>query len=301
MSVAVQPSSLSAAGSRFDPSSFARSRRYTSTGTVGSILDDIQKLREFDSFQERRNKTWIGVAVGGFVLFLAGVGCLFMEQPTYALVIGGVGLATMFTAFIVLVLRSGLDLENRRYELVAGILGLLQKDMAADQPVLLQIDFREHNHKEKFVRSGKVGRWDTKFYVDRWLELRGRFLDGSKFSVALIQKHQDRSCTKRSASGKTKYKSKTKSSTEAIVGIKFKEKRYPNKPPNAVELFKSVKLPNWVELKSINGEGDMLTIRATTTSDWNTRVDGQNKVTHDGVHWLATMFMNLYQQLNRSR
>ncbi|MCA9139814.1 MAG: hypothetical protein KDB00_23740 [Planctomycetales bacterium] len=301
MSAGAQQRSPAASESSFDPASFSRSRRYHATGNAGLILGDIQKLREFDSFQERRNMIWILVVVFGFVLFFVGIAFLFMDRTTPAWVTGGVGLATIFTSFTILAMRSGLDLDNRRYELVAGILGLLQRDMASDAPIQLTIDFREHNHKDKFVRSGKVGRWDAKFYVDRWLEMKGRLLDGSKYSVSMIQKHQDRSRTKRSVSGKMKYKTKTKGSCEAVVSIKFKEKCYPQKPPNDLELYKSANLPEWVELKSFKTEGDILTIRATTTEEWNSRTATQGNVARDGVHWLAMMFMNVYKQLNRSK
>jgi hypothetical protein len=258
-------------------------------------------LRQLDAIQEKKSLLW--VSVGSIGLVLAGIGlmCALAGQTAAAVPILVIGVIVAIVGFSLRAIHGRLNLVNRRYEMVAGILALLSKDMAEDALVSVDLDFRPHNHPDKFHRQGKVRSWNVKFFVDCWLQVQGRFVDGTKYSISLIEKRQDRHRTKRSASGKIKNKSKTKNSSEAIVSLKFKQKRYPKASLLYERARETVQLPSWVGLKAIKTSADQLTLRTATQHQWEASGPDQQRVKLDGVNWIAMMFLSLYRLLNLSR
>ena len=63
------------------------------------------------------------------------------------------GLTAIF-GFAQMAINGRFDLDDRRYEIVTGIMQLLSKDMAADAEVSVSIDFRPHQPFRDFARSG---------------------------------------------------------------------------------------------------------------------------------------------------
>lgn len=243
------------------------------------------------------------MVLGGAILLVAFV-CLIMEASSTAKLFALLGGLTFVTGLIGWSVIGYADLENRRYEFLVQLVRLLGADMPANGLLSAKMDLLPTSHSSNFVEKGTVGAWKTKFYVDRWLELSGVFLDGSKFSVAMIEKHQDRSKTKRSRSGKTKTKYKKKNSSEAIVRLKLKSKRHPDTSQYLAAIQKHIRLPDWTVLKSVDVQENTITLRATTLITWDVRVPGETAgsggkaVDFDGVEWVAMMFLSLYQALN---
>ncbi|PHR96530.1 MAG: hypothetical protein COA78_28690 [Blastopirellula sp.] len=273
---------------------FKKTLQYQSNATVKSVLNDFEYFQQFDKEQEKKCLTWGMICGAGVVLAVAGILLCFNEQTSFGIPVIVVGAVVAIAAGINYQINKRLDLENKRYELASGVLQLLKTDMAEDSTINVALDFNPHNHKAKFVRSGKVGYWNAKFYLDKWLEIQGRFVDGTKFSLTFIEKQQDRHRTKRSASGKTKHKYKTKNASEVIVSLKIKNKRYPHLESLINDLNKSVQLPPWVELKSVVTDGDALTIRSVTKNSWGSK-------DKDGVNWVALKFLSLYKLLNDAK
>lgn len=300
----------STTSSTFDEAKFRRSLRYQVNDTAESVLADMAFLRQFDRGHEKRSRNWKIAGFIGLPFFFIALLCFLNANTdrvnrdvstTAGIVTGGVGLLLISVGFGMCWKHSSLDLDDRRYEVVAGLLRLLSKDMADDARVTVKIDFRPHNHARKLLRKGKAGYWNVKFFVDRWLEVSGSFVDGTKYSVTLIEKQQDRHRTKRSASGKTKHKYKTKNSSEAIISLKIKQKRYPRAQGLYGKFQKTVKLPPWVNLKSVRADGDRLTLRTTTPTKWDAVGPEGKRPKRDGVNWMAMMFLSLYRLLNVSK
>jgi len=285
----------------FDVAEFKRSRCYKVDDTSDTIVADMVHLRLFNRAQKKTIRTWSWVGGLGIASTVAGIVILFAQMVIPGAVVGSIGLAAAIVGFSRRVINGRLKLDERRCELVAGFLFLLSKDMATDAQINITMDFRPHNHPDKLLRRGKVRYWDASFFLDRWLEVRGRFLDGTKYSITLIEKQQDRHRKKRSASGKYKNKHKTKNTSEAIVSLKIKQKRYPRTADSPGGIQDSMKLPPWVELKSADIEGDILTLRTTTKLGWDAVSLDESPPERDGVHWIAMMFLALYRLLNDSK
>ncbi|MGI9465651.1 MAG: hypothetical protein ACR2OA_00870 [Rubripirellula sp.] len=297
----------------FDEAGFQKTLVYKSKSSPETVIAQLSSLRSLDKKIEEARKKYsvirlLGglVAVGGFLSILlldAEGGGIIGGMLVLLSVLGGV-LAFFWGAYC-LYASSTQDIPDRRYEAALGILKLLSKDLAKDSLVEIQVDCRPHNHKSKKVRTGKVSYWNVKYHVDNWFVLRGAFADGTKFSIMLIEKQQDRSRTKRSASGKIKHKSKTKIASEAILRLKIKPTKNPDLRDGWQGRVKSnvaaVRLPDWTQRKSLDAKGDRITLRSTTKSSWdavNTAAQRGTKVQRDGVKWMAMMFLSLYGVLD---
>jgi hypothetical protein len=295
--------------STIDGSVLRKTGKYERTASASVVLADVEVIRGIDAEAERQVQFWTRFIAAGIVGLFAG----FLMAAGWEWVLAGAGLATvgLVTLVTAIVKRSQYgkqDVADRRYELVAGMLNYLRRDMAADEQVSVSIDFRPHNHESKFREKGKVGYWNAKFFVDPWMVINGRFLDGTKFAVSMIEKQQDRHRTKRSASGKLKTKHKTKNASEAIVTLKVKQKRYPELSAHASTLdTSSVRLPDWVSAKAVGVEEQGLTLRSTTKLGWDVHSPAERQqgdtasLERDGVHWIAMKFMYLYSLLNQAK
>jgi hypothetical protein len=241
--------------------------------------------------------------IGASVLaMLIGIVCIVAEAVVVGCVVGLAGLILLITAISRKFVHKRMDVENRRYELAAELLRYLSKDMAPDAVLDGTIDFRAHNHKNKLQRSDKVGLWNAKFFVDPWMTLTGRLLDGTKFTITMIQKHQDRHRTKRSASGKTKHKYKTKASSEAIVALRIKPHRYPEVAALSGSVHPAtIRLPPGIQVKAFDANNESLTLRTTTTNNWKVYPRDQREKSDDGVQWIAMQLMCLYGLLNNAK
>lgn len=294
---------------------FAESLQYRVRSPADRVLSDIDFLKKFDLVQQSKAKSWkqkaiYGVVGGliGLVLVVIGIN---VAAPLAALgaVAAIVGLGFAIFAGVQASSSGKLDLENRRYGLLEGVVRLVAADVGGDAPLGVSLDFRDQTHADKLQRKGKVGHWNAEFYVDRWLDLQGRFVDGTKFSVAMIEKHQKRHRKKRSRSGKIKHKSKTKHATEAIVSLKIKGKRYPQLTGQAKQVNQYIQLPPKATLKSIRVEGEQLVLRSTCEVPWSLKSMGQDGFAErvrrgsklDGVNWIAMMLLSLYALLNESK
>jgi len=283
-----------------DERQFMRSLQYSGIVPVASAASDMTYLRSIDKMVESRK--WISCVVASIAGVMMIGGCFLAEYKP--LLFGGlalVGFLTFLAGLISAWRYHQFDLDDRRYEFVASLLPLLQVDMEENATAEIHMNFLPHNHKSKFQRKGKVGYWDANFYNDAWFSMRGRFLDGTKFSMTLLEKQQDRSRWKTSMSGKLKRKTKTKNASEVIVSLKFKNKRYPNAQELASGIQQFVRLPQWAELKSVAAEGDALTLRSTTKSGWSAGNPQGQQPARDGVGWVSMAFLSLYKLLNEAK
>lgn len=269
---------------------------YQIDGTVDQINSDIEHIRNFDLEQEKNRRFWGYLAVGCVVAGLLGF-CI-MGAPLLGIPLMVIALPTFVVAMFKYVHYTSTDLDNRRYELLSGLLQLIRTDMATDATLSLRMDLRPHDHKDKFDREGTAGVWDVKHFYDPWLELQGRLLDGTKFTLEMIEKQQNRFRWKQSRSGKWKRKSKRKNASEALLYLQVKGEKYPNLNVLANDIQDALKLPEWAAVKSVTAEADSLTLRVKCKVPWEAAQPNQSPPRCDGVHLTASMFLSLYQGLN---
>ena len=286
----------------FNEVTFRQSLSYSSTALPSDILRDIDTIRNLDANAEHNNHFWNLVIAGCVLGILVAIGAIAAEITVVGIFFGVAGLIGLCVSISRKVHNNRLDVPNRRYELVTEVLGYLSKDIGPDETVTVLLDFKPHNHKSKFDRKGKAGKWNVKYFVDTWLTLSGRLRDGTKFNISMIEKRQDRDRTSTSRSGKTKWKTKTKVASEAILQLKVKPRRYPNLSALAGATDSNAfQLPPAIGVKAFFADDETLRLRTTSAFEWDVYPMKERPGKHDGVTWLATKLMTLYGLLNTAR
>ena len=281
-----------------DLKAFSRSRTYSQTAVPGDIVQDMHALRRFDRHHERKQSLWswlFGIGLVATVVLGFG-GIMAVESGGKALMpFAGVALIFALISFGIRRRYKRFNLENRRYELVARLLRYLSADMAPGEQVGMAIDFRETDHRDKFAGKGESNGWKIQHYKDSWLQVQGRFVDGTRFVIQLAQLLQKRSKWKRGASGKMKHKTKQKGKALAMVRLSVKPDKYPRLPQVAGGAQQAVQLPGHAALGDLGIEGHRLTIKSTFLDRWSEEEE------HSGSQVIAMMLLSLYQVLNLAK
>ncbi|HEY0094644.1 MAG TPA: hypothetical protein VGB96_09980, partial [Archangium sp.] len=141
-----------------DVEQFSKEPIYRASLPCTQVLEDLQRLSELDDLKEKQQARASAVATGTLA---AGVLCMFvgfflLDGEGIAAVLGWAGAVLALVGVIALVMRSRyqrLNLENRRYQLASRMVGLLQADIAPDEPVTLELDLRPETHPDKYANE----------------------------------------------------------------------------------------------------------------------------------------------------
>jgi hypothetical protein len=285
---------------------FKRTLIYEARGPVAAVRADLEALRAFDADVERRQAQGTRIGCAGLIGIVAGVSIIkpaSASQNAFLAAVGlaAVGLIAAVVGFVRRAVYKRINLENRRYELLGRVLALLEKDMRPDADVAVKLDLRPASHAEKLARKGKAGDWNVSYYTDRWLTLVGRLVDGTRYTLVLLAKVQARSRWARGRSGKMKYKTKSKGSSDAILRLKVKPDRYRHLADLAADARSAVQLPAGARVKAIQLEPGAALLRVAATDGWDDVAPGNTASKPSGAHLVAMMFVSLYQVLNLSR
>lgn len=278
---------------------------YEGEATADELQQDLARLRELDKTSESRKRVGCFVMVVGLLTAIGGV-VSTAEQPTMStasMIVIVVGLVILVGGIVGRVTSGRGDLPDVRYELLHRLLELLRRDMAANAPLQVQLDFSSPAASKKFTKKGSVGSWDVKYYDDPWLRLQGRFVDGTSYMLQLTERTQKRSKWKTSSSGKSKHKTKTKSATVAALSLKVKPRKYPQLGLQRSRAKSLVTLPAWCEVKRLQVEDAGMLLKVGTKGAWDVAKPDKplDKTKNDGVEMIAAMFMGLYSVLDQSR
>jgi len=292
-----------------DIAQFEKNYVYERTATIPEVTADLQTIARSDAHHEKLKREWgyaiAGCVAVGFVSFfiLAGTN-QFQKNNTFAVIWLGLCFAGFVTSIVYYRKHSGADLANRRYELLEEVLRLLQRDSAANETVAVRLDLQRPDHSSKKTGDGKVGPWKVKYFTDPWLDLSGRFLDGTSFRLQGLEKFQARRKTYTSSSGKSKSKSKTKSALQVTLSLKPSAKQYENPEAIASKFEGTTQLPSWSDRKSVGLHKDRLQLTAQTSEEWHGKPLPANPDHNNyasGPHLVAMMFLSMYQALNESK
>lgn len=286
---------------------FKSSLIYEQQATAAEMVADIDQLRKLDREAESELTMWLYVLIASLAVV---IGCVVASIAIGGVVVLGavpVGAIALIGAIVAGIQRwrlGAFDLENRRYELVQGVLNMVGRDMDRDQAIKIRLDLRTPQHDQKLAGEASRGRWSVKFYRDPWLQMRGKLLDGTVFDIYVLEKYQSRG--KWGGRKGNKWKTKDRSATEVIVELTPKAEKYPNLDAMAEQLYGAVRLPQWVTLKLLHLNQGTLTLRVTTPADWDCPSPPEPgkqpaPTAFHGVDLISLMFLSLYQPLNLTR
>ncbi len=285
-------------------SDLTRTLVYQNQATIQAVHADTEAIRGVDRESEKLQNRWSWVAVLGGIVGAAGVVIGFVTGFGNPAAIGLLLVIGAFVLILGIAFRAKFARRNfadKRYELLHHLLQLLDKDTAAEAAVTVRLDLARPDTAQKFVSKGQVGYWKAKFFEDPWLQLTGRLLDGTAYSLTVVEKCQHRSRWKTSRSGKSKHKTKTKTATMAVLRLKPKPSKHRHLARLASDAADAVQLPSWAMLKSIEIEGGVLLLKASVKSEWSVPAAERGQPLCDGVQLIAMMFLSLYQVVNLSK
>ncbi|RYZ42529.1 MAG: hypothetical protein EOO71_07440 [Myxococcaceae bacterium] len=246
-----------------DLSAFQKTLVYQAHAPVPEVLEDLKVIGHLDQKAEAVRRTlWIAA----WSVLAAGLLSLFVLGP-----LGLVPIAASAVLFIVRARRRRTDLEDRRYGLVTTLLQRLQVDLAQDAVVDLTLDLAPNDEARKRVDQGSKGRWKFEDFTDAWLELQGRFADGTHLHLSMVEHLQKRSRTQRNARGKTKTKRKQKGMALMQVALRVKAERYPGLEVAYGQVQEAARLPPGITLSKMRVAADRLSLRALLGHDWVAR------------------------------
>ncbi|PTL78918.1 hypothetical protein [Vitiosangium sp. GDMCC 1.1324] len=289
-----------------DLDKFRRERTYRTQAPGSQVLKDLDVLRNLDTHHERLQQQTGHVGCGALLAAVALLILVFntnaFEEPTLHPVAAwgsGLLLVTGVIAFILRFRHARLNLEDRRYQLATRLVQMIQADTAPEELMTVEIDLRPATDSDKLSGKGKTpGGWDVKHYVDRWLSLQGRLMDGTHLRVEMTERTDQRSRTKRSRSGKYKTKSKTQSDALVRVRLQVKPEKYQHLGRLGARARNAVQLPQGTRLRALSVEEDRLDMTILVSQSWS--ADNKPPMVN-GVQVVAMSLLSLYQLLHLSR
>lgn len=262
------------------------------------LADTAKLAADLDGKRKFYKILFLVMVVPAFIFAFIGF-ALLASSPAIGMAIIAVMVGTTVYSLIRWLGLSKASLTTREVVLANRALGMLSRDMAPGAVVAFNSDFRPHDHAEKLKRTGQIHQWKTKFYVDPWLRMSGKLLDGTAFRLSATTHCQARHRWAKSRSGKSKLKSKKKEATVLALRLKFKPKRYPNLAKIS-QANGAVQLPPGVTLRRVGTAADSASI-SVKFSQWDNHSAKAVVGKTSGPHAIAMMFLSLYQILNLSK
>jgi hypothetical protein len=278
---------------------FRQSLNYQSSAPISELLADWQTIADFDKLvaaNQRRYNLILGLALllslGGGILVTNSV--VWVGWLLLAIGIGGLVYAgTMSGRY------ARLNLVNARYELLRQVLELVKRDMDAATPLQVQINFTaalDVAKKSETVPHPTRQGWKIDRFIDPWLSLSGKFLDGTHFSLKLTELSSKQYGWKRGRSGKSKYKSKVKSKGELELLLNCPRKKYGAMTLLQSDATAAIQLPPGAQLKQLKMTENRLLLVVKLPA-WF----GKTQPDKNLYQTITMMFLSLYQILNLAR
>lgn len=306
-------------------------RVYRQRAPCARVLEDLRPLasagRRRSWARSQVNRPWVTGAPIFSVLFLflvcglvAGVGLspIWIAGALGVVVLGFLlGMLPYFDLPLLNRVEDGHGLDVRRHELVTQVVALLQTDIAPEERLNVQLDLRAGKQPGKLTGTRQAPKgWEVKHYVDPWLHLEGRLLDGTYFRLDMTERVDERVRWKQSG---RRPKQKYKRDSDAIVRLRLRVKpeRYAHLPRIGKQAQKAVRLPRGARIKSLRVEADRLDLTVRVEVLWRVLSDtfwvptwgiGGMKESDEfrsnsllGDQLVAMMFLSLFQILQLSR
>ncbi|MCA9521424.1 MAG: hypothetical protein KC609_10650 [Myxococcales bacterium] len=257
---------------------------YEASASEPTIHEEIALIREIDRASETKAKrlAWISPVplVVGIVLAFA------VPDPTGSPVMIGLGLLTMIGLLVIRSRVRRTDFEDRRYELVDGLLRTL--DLAKDQPVTIRLMLGP----DKEVRRAK----GTTEYETPWLHLEAPLADGNTFSL-------DRTSFK-SVSVSTRQRGRTRVTTTTTrssfvdrLGVRYSPGTCPDVERAGAAIAEQLRFPAFMAVQKVEHHAGELAVTARCDSKWDAGTLGGESI--DAVALGAVMLAGLYRVLGR--
>jgi len=293
-----------------DFNQFRQNLSYTVQASVAKVIDDLQEIENIDRLAEQKQKHYgqqalyyfLGIMIA--VVLMVVVSNLNINNSLQNLlvilfIITIIGLSIGFIyALVNRVKFSKINIANYRYKTTQRILQMLSRDMDENTDIDLQLSFRP-TEKDEYktgtiphpIKSG----WKIDNYQQTWLELQGQFLDKTRFKLSATAISKKQYGWKRGSSGKSKYKTKTKSGGLDIdLNIIYPQRRYGAVKILKDEAINAIKLPRLAHLRGLKITDKFMQLSVRIAPNV---ADSQEEI----YQTTTTMFLSLYHILNLAK
>ncbi|OJJ22513.1 hypothetical protein BKI52_07480 [marine bacterium AO1-C] len=209
--------------------------------TADEWLEVLKGIAEYDALGDDAKKVAKPTYVGCSVVAVGIIGAIFLANVLQAS-------EQAITTFLVVALFIGLglmvyrvfkpsahrlleqrDLPNHFRSFALPILVLLKEEIADDEPIEFWVDMREKNQAENVIDKKEARpRRDTQttFFRHNMVEIKTRFVDGTRFYFQLGDVVRQRVRRRRNPRGKLKIKTKYKIKTQWNLKIALPKRHY---------------------------------------------------------------------------
>lgn len=291
--------------------SFKRDLTYRNEAPCARILEDLGRMAQWqrEGAQRRARLTtlaWVSPLAGLFLLFAVFFVSNGLDSGAEAIawLYYFVPLLLFVVPLVTIISREFLStagVDPRRQELVLQTMTLLQEDVSPEALLTLQMDLRPADHADKLAgtRTTRTG-WNSKHYLDPWLSLQGRLLEGTSFQLDMTESLDQRSRSKRSRSGKTRYKTRRMEESFVRLRLRVKPERYTQLLRIGEQARGAVRLPQGARLKALRVEEDRLDLTVRMNAPW-VSAQAADAISVAGTHVVAMAFLSLFHILHLSR
>ena len=206
--------------------------------TAEALLDQMRTLARFDARNDATRERILTLAVISSLLVVASFVLtiiLFVKtNQTYGiagLVLFLVCLAATSTCFKLVRRMQAVDINNNFRLVALPFLAVLRQDMEREGIITVRVDLRSATHDDKLkdnktlARPGYLGVVETT-YRDAWFDGCARLADGSMLRWNVVDEIRESKRSKRSASGKTKVKTRNLKRSTVAVSLALPNKAY---------------------------------------------------------------------------
>lgn len=251
---------------------------YRTNGPGPSLLGELIELESLAKSEKavRAKLRWVSLAI-----LIAGVLLAFVWGPLLIL-----GLLAALGLFIYSFLHGqALVAHPTRQQFQKDLLTVLEPDMSAKSPltVVLHLKKRETKLSEKPWPQRKKGK--ESFHMDEWLEVSGRFLDGTEFSETVTDLIRTRSYL--NASNKNKVK--TRRHTLIALKLRYPSAVYGDAGRAYQTLGNTLQASQTVQLKGFEVTEKAVSLKGVISDDKHLKEAS------------AILFLGAYRILNLSR
>lgn len=203
---------------------FIDEKTVSTTMRIGKWLALLIKVSQFDHRNDRSIKRMLTWAVISFVLAFFSIFTLaFLEENALYPIVTFAGLGALL--LIWRKNKKSKDVNNYLRSFFLPVLNVLEAKCGSDAKLAANLDFRMPRSAMPPTTS-KVGVRNLKLYSPKYIIARVTMKDQAVLEFVVADDIKDFSWKKRSASGKTKFKSKTKYVHQCLIKITLPKSEY---------------------------------------------------------------------------
>ncbi|MBE9199678.1 MULTISPECIES: hypothetical protein [unclassified Nodularia (in: cyanobacteria)] len=281
---------------------------YEDTALLDSVttdLDDIVALSQLaeikqNKFGKQAIYYFAGAAIVGIISFgLSGIASGLLNVVAFLFNLGLVGLVIAWIYALVMMLKfRRLNVINYRYHLTRQLIEMLARDLDVKELFHLQLSFKKgesNENKTNTIDHPYKSGWKIDIYENQWLNMRGRFLDKTRFVLTITGLSKKQYGWKRGSSGKNKYKSKVKSGGLDInLNLIYPQRRYGAIKVLQNEVKEAINIPTFSFLRGLKVTDKSMNLTV--------RLDPQLAESQEKIYQtIVAMFLSLYQVLNLAK